>query len=41
MPILLALRRLKEENSKFRASLGYTVRLCLKETHRKKSKKMF
>jgi hypothetical protein len=31
MPVILALRKLKQENSEFQASLGYMVRPCLKK----------
>jgi hypothetical protein len=31
MPVIPALRRLRQENSKFEANLGYKVRSCLKK----------
>jgi hypothetical protein len=37
MSAIPALRRLKQEDHKFEASLGYTVRLCLKN-HANKQK---
>jgi hypothetical protein len=36
MPIILALRRLRQENHKLEASLGYIVRPHLKNNKRKK-----
>jgi hypothetical protein len=31
MPVTLALRRLRQEDREFKASQGYTVRLCHKK----------
>jgi hypothetical protein len=31
MPVIPALRRLKQEDCEFKASLSYIVRLCLKK----------
>jgi hypothetical protein len=38
MPIIPALRRLKQEDGKFEASLGYIARPCLKNISEKVSK---
>jgi hypothetical protein len=35
MSVIPALRRLRQEDLKFQASLGYMVRLCLKNTNNK------
>jgi hypothetical protein len=37
VPVIPALQRLKQEGSKFEASLGYIVRPCLKEKKKKKT----
>jgi hypothetical protein len=37
MPVILALRRLRQENLEFEASLGYITRACLKKTNRQNS----
>jgi hypothetical protein len=39
MPVIPALRRLRQEDNKFKVSLGYIVRPCEKEKERKKGKK--
>jgi hypothetical protein len=36
MPVILALGKLRQENHEFEASLGYTVRVCLKKILRLK-----
>jgi hypothetical protein len=37
MPIILTLRRLRQKDCKFKASLGYTARPCLKNKQAKTS----
>jgi hypothetical protein len=39
MPVILALRRLRQEDCEFQARLGYIARLCLKTTTVVKKKK--
>jgi hypothetical protein len=38
MPIILALRRPGQDNHKFKPSVGYTARPCLKKKKEKKVK---
>jgi hypothetical protein len=38
-PVILALGRLRKEDLKFKGSLGYKIRLCLKKNLLKKCKK--
>jgi hypothetical protein len=39
MPVILALRSLRQEDQEFQASLGYMVRLCLKKKKKDKRNK--
>jgi hypothetical protein len=39
MPVILVLRRRKQEDNEFKASLGYKVRACLKKNKTKKTSK--
>jgi hypothetical protein len=39
LPVIPALRRLRQEDHEFLASLGYIARLCLKNKNKKKKER--
>jgi hypothetical protein len=41
MPVTPALGRLRQEDDEFKASLGYTVRHCLKKKKKRKKGTLF